>query len=140
MPTTRTIQSRRALAVFASLVVVTTSCDENLPSGPATFGTTLKIVVPHDTVVIGDSSSAQAQAVDAEGHVIQGLTFKWTSADATVLALGNPASNSDDAKAGRSIRSPTSESGKGGRHEEQGPQGVHGLNQNRHARQCFVAA
>jgi hypothetical protein len=102
MPTTRAIRPRRALAVFASLVVLTTSCDENLPSGPSTFATTLKIVVPHDTVVIGDSSAAQAQAVDADGHVIQGLTFKWTSADATILTLGTPAPNSSDAAAGRS--------------------------------------
>jgi hypothetical protein len=102
MPTTLALRPRRALAVFAGLVLLTTSCDENLPSGPANFATTLKIVVPHDTVVIGDSSAAQAQAVDADGHVIQGLTFKWTSADASVLALSTPAANSDDAAAGRS--------------------------------------
>ena len=102
MPTTTGNRSRRILAVFTGLVVLTTSCDENLPSGPATFPTTLKIVVPHDTVVIGDSSAAQAQAVDAEGRVVQGLTFKWTSADPTILAIGTPAPNSSDAAAGRS--------------------------------------
>ena len=102
MPTTSNIRSRRALAAFAALVVVTTSCDENLPIGPSTFPTTLKIAVPHDTVVIGDSTAAQAQALDAQGHVVTGLTFKWTSADASILGLGAPAPNNDDAAAGRS--------------------------------------
>jgi hypothetical protein len=88
--------------MFAGLVLLTTSCDENLPVGPSTFATTLKIVVPHDTVVVGDSTAAQAEAVDAEGHVVQGLKFKWTSADAAILGLGTPAPNDNDAAAGRS--------------------------------------
>ena len=99
MTTPNTVRARRLLGAFAALVMVTTSCDEHLPSGPSTFATTIQIVVPHDTVVVGDSTAAQAQAVDAEGHTVQGLKFKWTSADPASLGVNAP--TGDDGTAGR---------------------------------------
>jgi hypothetical protein len=60
----------RRLGVIASLFTAL-SCSENLPNGPNTFAATIKIVVPHDTLVVGDSSSAQAIATDGAGRTIQ---------------------------------------------------------------------
>jgi hypothetical protein len=95
--------NRRQVAALAAtgLGIFAASCTENLPQGPGTFAATVKIVVPHDTVVVGDSSSAQAQALDGSGNVIQGLTFKWTSADESAVALGAAATSNDDAVKGR---------------------------------------
>jgi len=82
--------SGRALraALFAvGGIAIASSCTENLPSGPNTFPATLAIVVPHDTIVIGDSSSAQATATDGAGRQIQNLTFGWTSTDSTIVGF-----------------------------------------------------
>src|SRR4051794_29572453 len=86
---------------LGALLLVALSCDENLPSGPNTFAGRIQIVVPHDTVVVGDSSAAQAQAFDAQGRAIQNLTFDWKSADATILGFATPATGNDDALNGR---------------------------------------
>ena len=61
----------RAAAATIAAIVVGSSCTENLPNGPVTFsGVTLSIVVPHDTLLVGDVSTAQARATDAAGNVI----------------------------------------------------------------------
>jgi hypothetical protein len=86
---------------FAAALLVGSSCTENLPSGPDTFGATIKILVPRDTVVVGDSSAVQAQALDSQGHAIQGLKFNWTSGTPTVLDFSAPASGNADAEEGR---------------------------------------
>ena len=86
------------LAVVPLFVAV--SCNENLPSGPNTFGATIKISVAHDTLVVGDSSVAQAVATDDNGRTIQSLTYSWTSADGTIVGLADPGSNVE-ATAGR---------------------------------------
>jgi hypothetical protein len=91
--------ARIGLVAMAPLFVAV-SCNENLPSGPNTFGATIKINVAHDTLVVGDSSVAQAVATDDNGRTIQSLTYTWSSADATILALADPGSNVD-ATAGR---------------------------------------
>ena len=93
-------QSRRA-AYFAAALLVASSCTENLPSGPDTFGATIKILVAHDTVVVGDSSAGQAQALDTKGNAIQGLKFNWTSAAPTIVDFATPASGNADAENGR---------------------------------------
>jgi len=90
--------SRLALAAVAPLFFAL-SCTENLPNGPNTFGATIKITVPHDTLVVGDSSAAQAVATDDNGRVIQSLSFNWTSADSTIVGFASPVT--DDATAGR---------------------------------------
>ncbi|MEP6496127.1 MAG: invasin domain 3-containing protein [bacterium] len=89
-----------ALAAFGVLSIGL-SCTENLPNGPNTFtGASIKIVVPHDTVIVGDSSAVQAQATDAQGHVVQSLKFNWTSADSTIVGFAAPATT-DDGASGR---------------------------------------
>src|SRR5512143_686414 len=80
-------RTRVALLTFASLFAVV-SCDENLPNGPDRFAAQLKIVVPHDTIVVGDSAHAQAQAIDDNGRSISGLIFKWSTANANIVSLG----------------------------------------------------
>ena len=97
-PTTSALGSRLALSAVASLFFAL-SCTENLPNGPNTFGVTIKISVPHDTLVVGDSSVAQAVATDDNGRVIQSLKFNWTSADSSIVGFASPAT--DDATAGR---------------------------------------
>src|SRR5436190_17720245 len=87
-----------ALAAVAPLFFAL-SCTENLPNGPNTFGATIKISVPHDTLVVGDSSVAQAVATDDNGRAIQSLSFNWTSADSSIVGFASPAT--DDATAGR---------------------------------------
>ena len=77
---------RRAFSLWAALGMVV-SCTENLPTGPDNFGVQLSIVVPHDTLVVGDSSVAQARATDGSGHQIQSLSFVWGSADSATLGL-----------------------------------------------------
>jgi hypothetical protein len=87
-----------ALAAVAPIFLAL-SCDENLPNGPNTFGTTIKISVPHDTLVVGDSSVAQAVATDDNGRVIQSLSFNWTSADSSIVGVA--AATTADGTAGR---------------------------------------
>ena len=77
---------RAALFAFSGIAIAS-SCTENLPSGPNTFPATLAIVVPHDTIVIGDSSSAAAKATDGAGRQIQNLTFGWTSTDTSIVGF-----------------------------------------------------
>lgn len=91
--------ARRVVALAAAFAAL--SCNENLPSGPQTFPATLKIAVSHDTVVVGDSNLAQAQAFDGAGHQIQSLTFGWTSADSGIVGLAVLA---NDTSGGRSRR------------------------------------
>ena len=46
--------SRAGTAVTAvALLFFGLSCTENLPNGPNTFSAGIKILVPHDTIVIG---------------------------------------------------------------------------------------
>jgi hypothetical protein len=92
--------ARRSI-YFAAALFVASSCTENLPSGPDTFGASIKILVAHDTVVVGDSSAGQAQALDTQGRAIQGLKFTWTSAAPTILDFATPASGNADAESGR---------------------------------------
>jgi hypothetical protein len=90
---------RRSIPAVSAVAFVAMSCAENLPNGPQTFLAQLKIVVPHDTLVVGDSSAAQAQALDASGNRIQSLAFSWASADSGIVGLATPAS--PDTSAGR---------------------------------------
>jgi hypothetical protein len=86
---------------FAAAILVGASCTENLPSGPDTFGATIKILVAHDTIVVGDSSTAQAQALDASGRAIQGLKFNWTSAATPIVDFATPATENVEVTEGR---------------------------------------
>jgi hypothetical protein len=95
-------RARLALSAIAPLFVVL-SCSENLPNGPNTFAVTIKISVPHDTLVVGDSSTAQAVATDGSGNTIQGLTFGWASADSSVVGFAAPDAT-PDATSGRTRR------------------------------------
>ena len=94
----RELRLLRPAAVFLAFVAAAmiASCSENLPSGPERFVAQLKIVVPHDTLVVGDSSTAQAQAFDEAGFQVSGLTFAWTSANSGILGLPVPASESPE--------------------------------------------
>lgn len=84
----------RASAAFViAALFASTSCNENLPTGPNTFSASLAILVPHDTLVVGDASNLTAQATDGSGRIIQGLSYTWTSADTTIL--GNSSAASD---------------------------------------------
>jgi len=67
----RALPRRSAFLAAALLVGIGSSCTENLPSGPDTFGATIRISVSRDTVVVGDSIGAQAQALDTQGRAIQ---------------------------------------------------------------------
>jgi Invasin, domain 3 len=92
---------RRSIPLACAAIFIALSCDENLPSGPQTFTAQLAIVVSHDTLVVGDSNVAQAQAIDAAGHRIQSLSFTWSSADSGVvglLAFGSPDTSSGRAR------------------------------------------
>ncbi len=93
---------RRLIPLVGAAVFVVLSCDENLPSGPQTFVAQLKIAVPHDTLVVGDSNAAQAQALDASGNRIQSLAFTWSSTDSSIVGLVSPAS--PDTSSGRARR------------------------------------
>jgi hypothetical protein len=90
-----------ATVTAAALLFIGVSCSENLPNGPNTFPASIKIVVPHDTIVVGDSSVVQAQATDAEGHVIQGLGFTWSSADSATVGFAAVPTGNADAESGR---------------------------------------
>src|SRR5215470_1825719 len=93
------LMRKSLLLAFAILVAL--SCDENLPTGPQTFVAQLKIAVVHDTVVVGDTNVAQAQAFDASGNRIQSLSFLWTAADPSVIGLASP---NPDTSSGRTRR------------------------------------
>ena len=86
---------------FAAAILVGASCTENLPNGPDTFGATIKILVAHDTIVVGDSSTAQAQTLDASGRVIQALKYTWTSAAPTIVDFATPATENIEVTEGR---------------------------------------
>ena len=86
---------------FAAAILVGASCTENLPNGPDTFGATIKIVVPHDTIVVGDSSTAQAQALDPSGRAILALKYTWTSAAPTIVDFATPATENVEVTEGR---------------------------------------
>jgi hypothetical protein len=99
----RALHLRRTMAAaltFGAAGLIA-SCSENLPSGPEQFVAQLKIAVPHDTLVVGDTSTAQAQAVDEAGFQVSGLSFNWTSANTAILGVATPGSGSADATSGR---------------------------------------
>lgn len=96
----RTLRPTAAVLGFAVAGMVV-SCSENLPSGPEQFVAQLEITVPHDTLVVGDSSTAQAQALDDAGFQVSGLTFTWTSANTGVLGLVGGGSASPELSSGR---------------------------------------
>jgi hypothetical protein len=77
----------RAALVAFGVIAIATSCSEHLPTGPISFSATLAIVVPHDTIVIGDTSSAKATATDGQGRQIQKLSFTWASTDTSIVGF-----------------------------------------------------
>ena len=79
---------RRPIPLAGAGLFVALSCNENLPNGPQTFTAQLSIAVSHDTLVVGDSSVAQAQAIDASGNRIQSLDFTWSSTDSSIVGSG----------------------------------------------------
>src|SRR5689334_347386 len=85
---------RPAMVPVACLAVLL-SCDENLPTGPDAFAARLEIGVTSDTIIVGDSSKAQARALGPSNVLISGLTFNWTSSSPATLGLAS----SDDAAA-----------------------------------------
>jgi len=97
MPARSSTFARRARRVSSVIVplAVAISCNENLPSGPATFAATSNIGVAHDTLVVGDSSVVQAVATDANGRTVQSLSFVWKSADSSVVGFAAPAATAD---------------------------------------------
>lgn len=99
--TASSMSRARVAFAAAALLFIALSCTENLPNGPATFGAAIKIVVPSDTIIVGESSAAQAQATDADGHVVQSLSFTWTSADSTIVGFAAPVTGDADAASGR---------------------------------------
>src|SRR5262245_40866596 len=80
--------SRPTIFAAATLTVLL-SCDENLPSGPDTFAARLEICVTSDTIIVGDSSKAQARAIGPNGGVISDLTFSWTTSSPAILSLAS---------------------------------------------------
>src|SRR6476659_8144294 len=80
--------SRPALFAAATLTVLL-SCDENLPTGPDEFAARLEIGVTSDTIIVGDSSKAQARAIGPNNVLISDLTFNWTTSSATTLGLAS---------------------------------------------------
>src|SRR5690348_8013677 len=88
----------RACIVWTALVAAV-ACTENLPTGPSSFSAQLSIVLAHDTLVVGDSSVAQARATDGNGRQISSLSFTWSSADSATLGLA--AASTADGQAGR---------------------------------------
>ena len=80
--------SRPTLLVAATLTVLL-SCNENLPSGPDAFPARLEIGVTSDTIVVGDSSKAQARAIGPNGVLVSGLSFNWTTSSSATLGLAS---------------------------------------------------
>ncbi len=93
---------RRFIPLACAALFVVVSCNENLPNGPQTFVAQLRIAVPHDTLVVGDSNVAQAQALDASGNQIESLAFTWTSADSSTVGFASPGAS--DTSNGRTRR------------------------------------
>ena len=79
----------RSALVAATTLTVVVSCDENLPTGPDAFAARLEIGVTSDTIIVGDSSKAQARAIGPNNVLISDLTFSWTSSSATTLGLAS---------------------------------------------------
>ena len=96
MRRSQTIRMGRPALFAAAALTVLLSCDENLPTGPDAFAARLEIGVTSDTIIVGDSSKAQARAIGPNNVLISDLTFNWTTSSSTILALG-----SADAAAGR---------------------------------------
>jgi hypothetical protein len=94
---------RRSIPLVGAAVLFVLSCDENLPTGPEAFAAQVKIVVSHDTLVVGDSNAAQAQAIDASGNRIQSLSFIWFSTDSSIVGLASPASPDTSSGRGKTI-------------------------------------
>ncbi len=103
---------RRSIPLACAALFVVVSCNENLPNGPQTFVAQLRIAVPHDTLVVGDSNVAQAQALDASGNQIESLAFTWTSADSSTVGFASPgASDTSNGRTRRLIGQRTGRSG-----------------------------
>ena len=96
MRRSRTIRLGRPALFAAAALTILLSCEENLPTGPDAFAAKLEIGVTSDTIIVGDSSKAQARAIGTNSVLISDLTFNWTTSSSTILALG-----SADAAAGR---------------------------------------
>ena len=79
---------RPALFAAATLTVLF-SCTENLPTGPDAFAARLEIGVTSDTIIVGDSSKAQARAIGPNNVLISDLNFNWTTSSSATLALGS---------------------------------------------------
>lgn len=86
------------LASLASLVL-TTSCNENLPIGPDSFAASVQMIVPRDTLIVGDSSVATVKATDASGRQVLALKFGWSSADSSIISFATAADS--EAASGR---------------------------------------
>jgi hypothetical protein len=96
--------ARRIAAGLSAIVALAAiqSCEENLPSGPETFPATIRIRATGDTLVVGETRALEAEAKDAAGNVVQGLSFDWAVSDTNILGFVTPASPNDDVTAGRS--------------------------------------
>ena len=77
----------RPAVLSATVLTVLLSCDENLPSGPDAFNVRLEIGVTSDTIIVGDSSKAQARAIGPNNVLISNLTFNWQSSVPATLGL-----------------------------------------------------
>src|SRR4029079_3402506 len=76
---------RSGAAATIATLVLSASCDENLPSGPAQFtGARLTIQVPSDTIVVGTTRTASAITTDADGRRIALLSYAWATADSSI--------------------------------------------------------
>ena len=80
--------SRLALFGVGTLTVLL-SCDEHLPSGPDAFTARLEIGVTSDTIIVGDSSKAQARAIGPNNVLISDLTYTWQTSSAATLGLAS---------------------------------------------------
>lgn len=88
------IRALRPVVFSAATLVVLISCEENLPTGPDAFNARLEIGVTSDTIIVGDSSKAQARAIGPNNVLISNLTFGWqTSVPATVGLAASDAAN-----------------------------------------------
>jgi hypothetical protein len=103
---------RRSIPLACAAFVLVLSCDENLPSGPSTFAAQLRIAVSHDTLVVGDTNAAVAQALDNSGHQIESLAFTWTSVDSSTVGFASP--GSPDTSSGRARRLVGKKTGRSG--------------------------
>jgi hypothetical protein len=98
----RRLMSGKAASLGAlAALALAVSCDENLPSGPVNFAAGVRIVVPRDTIVVGDTSQASAEVVDGNGGKIQNLSFIWSTTDANVLSIADPVGTAAGDTSGR---------------------------------------